>query len=187
MANGLDRLLSLTFNDDHLPDDRAGVWVCVEDFRRRMHDHYGERIPMVVTIERGKENNRLHVHIAYGRFLDANVIAALWGRGFVDLRKIKVSGEGKRAGCRRAAQYVAKYVTKDDLDDRELNQRRYSVTVGFKPRRSSQRVESFLAGLDLAAVTCGGEVEFRWDSSEDPDWCGPPVHVVAYGDPGPNQ
>lgn len=183
MANGLNRLLTLTFAPEHLPDDRAGVWECIEDFRRKLHDHLGERIPLVVTIERGKQNGRLHAHVAYGRYLDQEAVAGLWGRGFVDLRQIRVAGEGKRAGCRRAAAYVAKYVTKDDDADRGLNGRRYSVTKGFVPVRSSRAVESFRVGVEVAKTLCGGDLEWGWSSAEDPEWVGTPCHVYVFGDP----
>lgn len=186
VRNGLDILITLTFDNEHLPTSRAGAWPPIETFRRRLVGLVGETFPMLAVIERGAKNGRLHVHLAVGRFIPREQIEAAWGCGFIDVRKIRVAGEGKRSRCRMAAHYLAKYVAKDDQDDREFNDKRYSVAKGFGVVSRSQRVGDKFAGLALLDAWCGGAgVVFMWDSSVDPDWLGPPCVAVHFGDPPP--
>lgn len=186
VRNGLDRLMTLSYAPEHLPESWQDCWADIEDFRRKLYAHLGGPVPLVATIERGSLHDRLHVHIAFGRYLDADAVAGLWGRGFVDLRRISVAGVGKRERCRTAAAYVAKYVTKGselDANGREFNGRRYSTSHGFAATRRSQAVSSFLDGLELAHQWVGGSVVWSWSSSDDPDWLGPPVTCLHFGDP----
>lgn len=185
VRNGLDRLGTLTYAPEHLPESWGDVWADVERFRRGLYAEVGGPVPLVVTIERGEQSGRLHVHFAFGQYLDAGMVRRVWGKGLVDLRRIDVKGEGKRARCRRAAAYVAKYVTKGDSaeDGRQFDGRRYSTTHGFGCVRRSTAVPSYEHGLRQAMDWCGGGIEWRWCSNEDPDWCGPPVTVLHFGDP----
>lgn len=185
VRNGLDRLGTLTYAPEHLPEQWQDVWADVERFRRGIYAEVGGPIPLVVTIERGEQSGRLHVHFAFGQFLDAGMVRRVWGKGFVDLRRLEAKGEGKRARCRRAAAYVAKYVTKGDSAEagRQFDGRRYSTTHGFGCVRRSESVESYAKGLRQAMDWCGGEVDWSWSSSEDPDWPGTPVTVLHFGDP----
>ena len=182
VRNGLNRLGTLTYSNDHLPDDLSGVWADIERFRRRLHDELGELIPIVVTVEQGEISGRLHVHFAFGQYLDHSMVERAWSLGFVSLNKIKVEG-GKREKCRRAAAYVSKYVAKDQGTElRCFNGRRYSTTKGFQAVRRSFAVDSFQAGLDALQLEFGGLVVWFWSSEDFEDWNGPPVWSFRFGD-----
>lgn len=190
VRNGCDRLVTLTYSDEYLPDTWQAVWDDIERFRRRLTKALGVAPAMVATIERGELNGRLHVHIALDRFVPESVLAEAWGRGFVSVRKIKVSGRGKRERCRRAAAYISKYVTKayengdgdGDGEGRAFNGRRYSVTKGYAPTQRSWAVSTRFEGLEVLRALCGGEVVWSWSSASAPEWRGPPIDVVHFGD-----
>ena len=112
VRNGCDRLGTLTYAPEHLPESWQDVWKDIERFRRRLSKALGVAPAMVATIERGEQNGRLHVHVALDRFIPEHVVQEAWGLGYVSLRKLKVAGKGRRERCRRAAAYISKYVTK---------------------------------------------------------------------------
>jgi len=181
--NGLDRLLTLTYRPDDLPDDLGGVWKDIERFRRRLFAITG-KIPLVCVVEQGEQSGRLHVHVAVGQYLDRAMVAEAWSRGFIDIRKIKAGGSGKRERCRRAAGYISKYVTKDGGTElREFNGHRYSTTNGFKNARRSFEVASLAEGTAQLLRIHGGEIEFMWSSAMAEDWMGPPVISFRFSDP----
>lgn len=184
VSNRLDRLGTLTYAPEHLPESWVDCWEDIEDLRRKLYAELGERLPLVFTIERG-DGGRLHVHFAFGRYLPEDLVRRLWGRGFVSLRKLNVQGTGKRERCRRAAAYVSKYVTKSDNSEagRDFNGRRYSTSHGFGCVRRSTAVGSFAEGIALAHEWVGGAVVWSWSSADDPDWLGPPVTCMHFGDP----
>jgi hypothetical protein len=134
-ANGLEYLWTGTYKD--APVDRAHVVADVRRFLERLQRAYG-RMPVVVVIERGGKNGRLHVHFAVERWLPHEKVASLWGHGFVwvgDPGKI-----GARTGARKLAGYLSKYVTKDleaegqgDAPPERGAGHRYSVTEGWAP------------------------------------------------------
>lgn len=187
VRNEADRLATLTYAPEHLPEDRDGVWRDVERFRRRLRDQMGEAAPPVAAvIERGA-GGRLHVHLALGGYVAKSVLAEAWGYGFVDVRKLKIAGRGRRERCRRAAAYLAKYVSKSSGSEadaeRGFNRRRYSVTKGYSVVARSRVVESVGVALELAQALIGGSVCWSWCSSESEDWPGPPLIVAHFGDP----
>lgn len=134
-ANRLDRLATLTYATE--PPDRATLVAHWRRFLERFQKRFGRR-PVVAVIERGAENGRLHIHLALGFYVGKRVLAKLWGRGFVDIRK-KHSGERKWRQ-RELAGYLAKYVSKEvdqeaaeDPKERAEREHRYFCTQGFKP------------------------------------------------------
>lgn len=186
VRNKCDRLGTLTYAPEHLPDDVDGVWRDVERFRKRLRKLLGQEVPMAAVIERGSKNGRLHVHLAIGSYVAKEAMAEAWGRGFVEVRKLKVAGHGGRERCRRAAAYISKYLAKEAgtaESDRGFNRRRYSVSKGFTLVPRSFAVQSRGEGLALAQELETGEVVWWWSSADDPDWCGPPVTVMHFGDP----
>jgi hypothetical protein len=192
VANQCDRLGTLTFAPEYLPADRAGVWRVVARFRRRMAEVDPDLV-MAVTIEGdpgveqgGEDGKRLHVHIAFNRYVRQDVVERAWGVGFVDLRKIRTAGEGKRARARRAAGYLAKYVGKEfgaGAGGRGLNGRRHSVTKGHAVRWVQRRLSELPEVLQWVHDRCGGPVSGAWSSASAEGWRGPPIWVWEFGDP----
>lgn len=134
-ANGLEYLWTGTYQE--APADRCQVVRDVRRFLERLQRAYG-RMPVVVVIERGGKNGRLHVHFAVERWLPHERVTQLWGHGFTwvgDPGKL-----GARTGARKLAGYLSKYVTKDleaAAADGQPAERgaghRYGVTEGWAP------------------------------------------------------
>jgi hypothetical protein len=93
--------------------------------------------PYVVVVERGGLNGRLHIHIGYGRYLPAATVAAVWNRGWVDLRSLlrADAGRGHRSASAVAARYLAKYAAKalEENEERSIGEHRYEVAQGHQP------------------------------------------------------
>ncbi len=191
--NKLNVLWTLTFDDEHLPDDWDGVWVEIERFRRWLYKHLGKKVPAVFVIERGEDEDgtkRLHVHMALGLSVDKRALEAGWGCGWVKYSKRVAQGgtkrvRGRREQARTVAAYLSAYLTKQDSTaaGREFDGKRYSVTKGFAARARSFVVPSPSAGFNVARSLCGGVVDWEFHSDDDPEWLGVPVHCYRFGDP----
>lgn len=132
----MDRLVTLTFKDE--PATRKELAYQWRRFLERFQERFGRR-PIVAVVERGGANGRLHLHLALNFYVPKKVLARLWGRGWVDIRK-------KHAGARQwkrreLAGYLAKYVAKqidqvaaDDPKERAEREHRYFTTQGFHPQ-----------------------------------------------------
>jgi hypothetical protein len=106
-------------------------------------------------------------------------LSALWGLGFVDVRKIRSSQGGKDA-ARSAARYVAKYLSKDqDGGERPSGAHAYEVTQGTQPMAFR------LSGLGYGGVFSGlasllpGPITYQWQSDSSDGWLGPPTAFLS--------
>lgn len=135
--NGITRLLTLTFTDEHLPPTRRAAFAEARAFVRRLRLHGINLGAYVVVVERGGRTGRLHVHIGYGRYLPAPTVAAVWNRGWVDLRSLlrADAARGHRSASAVAARYLAKYAAKalEENEERATGEHRYEVGQGFQP------------------------------------------------------
>lgn len=151
--NRLDRICTLTFNDDHLPASRAEAFRVVSQFLHRSA-YFDKRTPYLFVIERGTRGGRLHAHILVGRWIDSRSLAAEWKRGYVDVRRL-VAKRGGGSAAERAARYASKYVSKETSKqtDREAGDHRYERSQGRNPvalsgRANRRQLERFLAGAE---------------------------------------
>lgn len=175
-AHQLDRLGTLTFAQE---PDLDEAWRLVERFRKALAAELDRRIPLVVVPEYGERNGRLHFHVAFGRYLPKALLQRLWVHGFVDVRRIKrKKGEGRRAGCRRVASYIAGYLTKSG--PQAIGRKRYSTTRGMAPLPRSVRRADLHEAFALVLAKCEGSPAI-WSSPTGEAWDGPPVHVVLDG------
>jgi len=195
-----DRLWTFTFRDDALPADLDAAWILIETFRRAWAA--AGLPPLLLVPEWGEKNGRLHFHGACRGRIDHKRIEAMWGHGFVHYRRDmlgKRKDESARSRERRLANYLGGYLVKaggrvspgspDDggagdpvASTRTVGhgRKRYSVPVGSHPRRTLVR------GLELASAwreaerLCSGGRRMKkvWDSTETPDWCGPPMVML---------
>lgn len=178
-AHGLDRLGTLTFAVE--PGSLAEAWKLVEAFRRDLEQALGQRIPLLVVPEYGERSGRLHFHFAFGRYLDLCAVRRAWPHGFVDLRRIRRrSGpgrrpEGRRAGARRIASYVAGYVAKGEGVG--FGRKRYSTTRGCQPVPRTVRRGDLTEAIAQVLAEVEGPWEM-WSSAGMEGWCGPPVLVI---------
>lgn len=176
VANGLDRLWTLTY--ECAPADEDQVIRDMARFNRKMR----ELLPKwryLYVIERGSKNGRLHVHFATNAFVPKATIAARWGHGFVDARRL-TSGRG--GDPRAAARYLSKYVSKAGCDQqRRRSRRRFIPAEGL--RLDAVRT-SFSDELDaeryVQALMGGILPKHVWRSCESEDWRGPPCTVAFW-------
>lgn len=75
---------TLTFNENNLPPDEAGVWKIFTQFRKDFHKERG-KFQYFVSMERGDEKGRLHLHmLAFSDFaLPKDFIRKIWRYGFI--------------------------------------------------------------------------------------------------------
>jgi hypothetical protein len=148
----------------------------VQGFMRRLQQHAGS-VPYVYVLEQHKDG-AWHAHLILGVYLRHAVVERLWGHGWVFVSKHGPRDghlnqrETLRSVVRRAAGYVAKYVTKayESGDGRHG----YEVGQGFQPESvviDGEHLGELLS--DLRQLMGGGPPEVLWDSDQVPDWEGP--------------
>jgi len=180
VANGCGRLVTLTYREGQ--HDRAAVKADWSGFARKLRARWPD-LAWVRVLELHPGGHGWHIHAAVSRYVPKAELAALWGRGFVDVRRLRSgSGPASREDARRAARYVAKYVAKAWADgDRRPGEHAYEVAQGHAP--ALERLSAWgREGAVLAAVAVmGGELPaYRWDSDASEDWRGPPVVFAAW-------
>ncbi len=154
-------------------------------FRRRVRARWSENPPMAIVVEHHKDGH-LHVHFAFGRFLDKRELGACWPHGWVDLRKFRAKGirtMGARERARSVAGYLTAYLKKDFTEGHQFQRHRYSTTRGITAPPRRFRAHRRSAGLAWLSMRTGGAAPVAsWDSSTCDHWDAPPVLLIFYGD-----
>jgi hypothetical protein len=197
-ANECDRLWSLTYSNEFVPETLGAIWsVHAEAFRERLYELVGERFPLLLVPERGSKSGRPHLHALTNRYLPKELVERAWGKGWVDGRRLmvwqdRVSGQvvntrrmGRRERCRAAAGYLAGYVKKGFIEDHEFGRHRYSTSRGFAPRSRSARLLTSRGARSWCRLTMPGRLSSEWSSDESAAWVGPPVWLGYWDDDGP--
>jgi hypothetical protein len=174
-ANSLDRLGTLTYRGEGCHDEvqlRADVGLFFRVLRRRLR--VGP-LPYLWTGEWHPGGHGLHVHFAFGRYVEKALIAAAWDHGFVEIRRL--SAEFKYASnlarARVAAAYLGKYVSKNF--ERCAGLHRYEVAQGFQPRRLRFFAETMEIALQFCVELRRGALPRFSFSDEWEGWQGPPT------------
>lgn len=148
-------------------------------FFRRLREGLGcGPFPYVWVPEYHKDQRRLHLHFAAGRYIKRSLIVDAWGHGWVHIKQLGdvPVGTGTRGQARRAAGYLSKYVTKSFDDQRVKGGHRYDVAQGFVPQKVSLWGRSARDVVGQASDLLGQRGPERvWHSDEQPDWQGPPA------------
>lgn len=187
VANGIDRLMTLTYAPPFCRDHRQ-AYDDVRRFIRRLRHHLGQPYPYVWVLEPHKDGERLHAHLGLGQFIAKAQLAQLWPHGFIDIRRIRVSpAEGPRARQQKAASYLSKYVGKLFASAQSTSgggacgRHRYEVGQGFQPRSTgivcASEAEAFAW---LSAQEGGAAPRFQWSSDDIDGWMGPPTRGVRW-------
>lgn len=131
----------------------------------------------VVGYERHK-SGAWHVNLLLSRRLAHRAVELAWWRGNVWVERFTGGrGSSQRDGARRAAAYVAKYVTKD-FEDVSPHVHRYDVAQGFAVR--VVRVYA-LSATGIVEECQVGAVEYRFDAPAPESGRGPPIVWAAFG------
>jgi hypothetical protein len=181
-ANRLNRFATLTYAGAGCFDPvqlRADV---AEFFRGLRRESGGEPSPYAWASEWHPGGHGLHVHFAVGRFVGYRLIRDVWGRGRTHIKLIGdlPVGSGPLEEARRAAGYLAKYVSKNIADERVARLHRYEVAQGFQPAKVPLAAESDEAVIEQACVRMGGRPVRWWRSSEREGWRAPPAYWCAW-------
>ncbi|VXB92902.1 hypothetical protein NOCARDAX2BIS_390033 [Nocardioides sp. AX2bis] len=129
------------------------------------------------------DGSRFHLHFAVNRYVRKSLVAQVWGRGIVDMRRIDdvPVGAGRLGEARVAAGYLSKYLGKSFSDVRIANRHRYDVAQGFQPERipiwgtsAQDVVEKSTAYFE------GAFPSWLWNSSEAEEWFAPPAIAVRW-------
>jgi hypothetical protein len=181
-ANRLNRLATLTYAGEgcfepvRLREDVGGF------FRGLRGELGGERFPYAWTSEWHPGGHGLHVHFAVGRYVRERLIRQAWGRGITHIKRIQdlPVGSGAVEEARRAAGYLAKYVSKSLDEDPTPGLHRYEVAQGFQPRVVPFQAESESAVIAAASEVMGGEPVQVWRSSTVEGWRAAPAYWCAW-------
>lgn len=181
VANGIDRLVSLTFGPPRCTDPRE-LRQHMARFVRRLRCELGHKFPYVWVPELHKDGIHLHAHMGLAEFVKKERLAEVWGHGFIDVRLIRANGTKDPIQHRRAAaRYLAKYIGKAFDQQDTFGHHRYEVAQGYQPRVEQR---TFATEAEARAWACtlmgGGTPSFVWSSSEVGDWQGPPVSVAFW-------
>lgn len=173
VTNGCTRLVTLTRADQ--THDRRQVVRDVQRWARELRARH-PTIAYLWTLER-HQSGALHVHVALSSYVPKGELARLWGRGFVDVRKIRAGGG--RESARVAARYVSKYVAKAPASG--PGEHRYEVRQGRQPvavrvlGETSDQVRT-----ELVRAMWGELPSYESESSSWTAWTGPPVTFLAW-------
>jgi len=181
-ANRLNRLATLTYAGEgcfdplQLREDVRGF------FRGLRGGLGGERFPYAWTSEWHPGGHGLHVHFAVGRYVRERLIREVWGRGITHIKRIQdlPVGSGAVEEARRAAGYLAKYVSKSLDNDPVPGLHRYEVGQGFQPRVIPFEGDSEAAVIAMASAEMGSAPVQVWRSASVEGWRAPPAYWCAW-------
>ena len=110
-----DLFVTLTFDDNNLPETVTDCQKAVQNFLRRVKRRYaksGFEPKYIYIIEYGEERQRLHAHLVISNGLSRDELSTLWGQGTVSADRLRFETDGLTA--------LAVYLTKgkDDECDR---------------------------------------------------------------------
>ena len=178
-ANRLNRLGTLTYAGEGNHDPALFRLHIAEFFRRLRHELGGRAFPYAWVPEWHHTDHGLHAHFAVGRFINRTLIERAWGHGFVHIKLIGdlPVGSGPLAEARKAAGYLAKYVSKSFEDDRRVaGLHRYDVAQGFQPAKVQVHGRTLDEALSKACAVMGGrQPSIVWSSTDTEKWEGPPA------------
>jgi hypothetical protein len=185
VRNMLTRMWTLTFADRE--DDRAVALASMQEFGRRLREHFGEAIPYLYVFEVHPKRGGWHVHLlTQSRYVKKKVLERLWGHGLVQYSDgPKRHARSKREAARGCARYAAKYVGKDIDEGLPANVHAYEPAQGFQPERVARSTGSMRDGFGMAVRQFDGLAPSHvWDSATSETWSGPPVTCLRFDDGG---
>ncbi len=174
---------TLTLAESTTASDRPLVVRRVQAFTRRCRRRWPS-MRWLAVLEWHPGGHGWHVHMVVDRFVPKGLVAELWGWGFVDARRIAVRGDGGSMGAaRRAASYVAKYLTKSQDPAAPAHvpgDHRYLRPLGM--HWTEIEFEGWFPDLVARSwALLGGNIGWLWWSGHEPSWRASPVLVLRSG------
>lgn len=141
----------------------------------------GEAFPYGYVIERGtKGTKRLHVHLLLPSEYAPELVSLCWKHGRTDYSPPKGDG-GKRSQARRAASYLAKYLSKSLGDEDEAWAHSYERAQGFNVRQVKRRLRDITDVVWFVEHYLGEGSRFSV-CTEWAEYEGPPAFVAIERD-----
>lgn len=184
VANRLRYLWVLTLAPDdcshypcqHVTDLRLVKRQVASFVKRGLRAELGYDAAYAVGYERHR-SGAWHINLLVSRRLPHRSVEVAWWRGNVWVERFRSRpGESMRDSARRAAAYVAKYVSKE-FDGAAPGVHRYEVAQGFAVR--VVRVFALSASGVIEACESGREV-YRFDAPAPEHGRGPPIVWAAF-------
>lgn len=179
----LTRMFTLTLRAATTAEERPLVVRKVQAFTRRLRARW-PRLRWLAVLEWHPGGHGWHVHMVCNRWLPKAVLADLWGWGFVDARRIKVRGDStSMAAARKAASYVAKYVSKavgDGAPEHVAGDHRYLRPLGMT-WTEVEAEGTFERLINVAWGWWPTAVSWMWWSGDESSWKGPKCLVIRSG------
>lgn len=119
-----DLILTLTYDDEHLPSRRQQCFQAMKYFRKKLSAEYrkhGAELVMYSNIEHRHGEGRWHHHaVINAADLDYQTITELWGRGYIKFQRLMIGKhkDPKAPGAIKDYSYegLAAYMTKERQD-----------------------------------------------------------------------
>lgn len=132
-----DLVITLTYDDEHLPADRKGAETALKAFRRRLSQArkaQGQELHMVWNIEHKHGDGRWHHHaVLNATGEDMDLIQRCWPGGRVEIQDLRIDQE-------HSYEALARYMAKEGGD--KVGQRSWSYTRNLQqPEIETFRVE----------------------------------------------
>lgn len=119
-----DLFCTFTFRPELLPKDRKACEARFKDFRAKLAKECkknGEDLRAVWAIEHKHGEAAWHIHCVLNNAVDYAAITAAWGRGMVDIRKLRLDGD-------QNYESLARYMSKEEREHVGLRSWSYTRT-----------------------------------------------------------
>ena len=136
----LNKFLTLTYAENMTDIDRARKEL--DNFFKRLKRQF-PRFAYVCVIEFQKRG-AVHFHLLCNLpFVDVKALAEVWGHGFIKLNRID--------NVDNVGAYVTKYMTKENMDERLIGYRSYSMSRGLNQPQEVTNEEQINEALETLA------------------------------------
>ena len=136
----LKKFLTLTFAENVTDIDFAHT--ALDRFIKRLNRKY--RGFQYVCVPEFQKRGAVHFHLLCNLpYVDVNELAKLWGHGFIKLNRID--------NVDNVGAYVTKYMTKENMDERLIGRRSYSMSRGLNAPQvytDEKQIEAELESLE---------------------------------------
>lgn len=150
----LNKFLTLTYAENMTDIDRSRKEL--DNFFKRLKRQF-PRFAYVCVIEFQKRG-AVHFHLLCNLpFVDVKALAEVWGHGFIKLNRID--------NVDNVGAYVTKYMTKENMDERLIGYRSYSMSRGLnQPQEytTEEEIEEALAAVENVKRVYTAEFESEY-------------------------